>query len=62
MDLVLGLQKHFLLAVLTVADCLIDQTGSLCFRGTDFPLCDALAVDDTADKAHDQTAKSDDNC
>ena len=47
MDFVLGLQKHFLLPVFTVADGFVDQTGSLRLRGADFPLRNLLAVSET---------------
>ena len=51
MDFVLGFQKHFLLAVFTGTDSLVDQTGSLCFSRADLPLSDLLAVTDAKAEA-----------
>ena len=51
MDFVLGFQKHFLLAVFTGTDSLVDQTGSLCFGRADLPLSDLLAVTDAKAEA-----------
>ena len=56
MDFVPGLQKHFLLPALTIADGFVNQTGSLRLRGADFPFRNLLAVgkaDGTSDgEAH----------
>ena len=54
MDFVLGFQKHFLLPVFTGTDGLVNQPGSLCLGGADFPLSDLLAVTDAQHKANAQ--------
>ena len=61
MDFVLGLQKHFLLAVFTGTDGFVDQAGSLRFRGADLPLGDLLAVDNANAEAHSQTRQQTQN-
>ena len=61
MDFVLGLQKHFLLAVFTGTDGFVDQAGGLRLSGADLPLGDLLAVDNAEAKAHSQTRQQTQN-
>ena len=59
MDLVLGFQQHFLLAVLTAADSFVDQTGCFHLCRTDFTLRNLLTVhhtDEETDGNTDQNA------
>ena len=51
MDLILGLQQHFLLPIFAGADRLVDKPGGLLLRGADGTLGDTLAVQHTAAKA-----------
>ena len=62
MDLVLGLQKHFLFPVFTVSDGFIDQTGGLFLGRADLPFCHLLPIGNTDGKtggASHQNAQND---
>ena len=61
MDFVLGLQKHFLLAVFTGTDGFVDQAGGFRLGGADLPLGDLLAVDNANAKARSQTRQQTQN-
>ena len=54
MDLVLGLQKHLLLPVLTGADGFVDQAGSLQLSRADLPLGDLFPVNHTGNETGTQ--------
>ncbi len=61
MDLVLGLQKHFLLPALTGADGFVNEPGGLGFGGADFPLGHLLPVENTGGEADGGSRQSTQN-
>ena len=62
MDLVLGLQKHFLLPAFTGADGFVDQAGGFQLRRADLLLSDLLPVGNTDAGADAQTDQTNDDC
>ncbi len=58
MDLILGLQKHFLLPVLAGANGFVDEAGSLGFCGADFPFRDLLPIGNAQTEAQTQQRKT----